>query len=261
MDRLRMSVAIVDDDESVRRALQRLLHASDLIAETYASGQEFLDSLKSRRRPDCLVLDLQMPGMNGLEVQRELTNAGLRLPVVVITGHDEPGAGSHVGRAKDSRVPVATLNVSGRVFMNGAIDDPFRIAEREVERLRKEAAVIVVDMHAEATSEKMALGYFLAGKVSAVVGTHTHVPTCDHRILPGGTAYVSDLGMTGPYDSVIGVEAETIVKRFLTGLPSRYETAKSDPRLAAAVVTVDPGSGRATAIDRMLIGEGDVEAL
>ena len=94
MDRLRMSVAIVDDDESVRRALQRLLHASDLIAETYASGQEFLDSLKSRRRPDCLVLDLQMPGMNGLEVQRELTNAGLRLPVVVITGHDEPGAGA-----------------------------------------------------------------------------------------------------------------------------------------------------------------------
>ena len=94
MDRLRMSVAIVDDDESVRRALQRLLHASDLIAETYASGQEFLDSLKSRRRPDCLVLDLQMPGMNGLEVQRELTNAGLRLPVVVITGHDESGAGA-----------------------------------------------------------------------------------------------------------------------------------------------------------------------
>ena len=174
---------------------------------------------------------------------------------------DQPGAGSHVGRAKDSRVPVATLNVSGRVFMNGAIDDPFRIAEREIERLRKEAAVIVVDVHAEATSEKMALGYFLAGKVSAVVGTHTHVPTCDQRILTGGTAYLSDLGMTGPYDSVIGVEAETIVKRFVTGLPSRYETAKGDPRLAAAVVTVDPGSGRATAIDRMLIAEGDVESL
>jgi metallophosphoesterase (TIGR00282 family) len=121
--------------------------------------------------------------------------------------------------------------------------------------------VIVVDVHAEATSEKMALGYYLDGKVSAVVGTHTHVPTCDHRILPKGTAYVSDLGMTGPYDSVIGVDAETIVKRFVTGMPSRYETAKGDARLAAAVVTVDPGSGRATAIDRMLIGEGDVESL
>jgi metallophosphoesterase (TIGR00282 family) len=174
---------------------------------------------------------------------------------------DQPGAGSHVGRGKDSRVPVATLNVSGRVFMNGAIDDPFRTAEREIERLRKEAAVIVVDMHAEATSEKMALGYFLDGKVSAVVGTHTHVPTCDQRILPKGTAYLSDLGMTGPYDSVIGVEADTIVKRFVTGMPSRYETAKGDPRLAAAVVTVDPASGRATAIERLLIAEGDVESL
>jgi metallophosphoesterase (TIGR00282 family) len=174
---------------------------------------------------------------------------------------DQPGAGSHVGRGKDSRVPVATLNVSGRVFMNGAIDDPFRIAAREIERLRQQAAVIVVDMHAEATSEKMALGYFLDGTASAVVGTHTHVPTCDQRILPRGTAYLSDLGMTGPYDSVIGVEAETIVKRFVTGMPSRYETAKGDPRLAAAVVTVDPASGKATAIERMLVAEADVESL
>jgi hypothetical protein len=145
--------------------------------------------------------------------------------------------------------------------MNGAIDDPFRIAAREIERLRQQAAVIVVDMHAEATSEKMALGYFLDGTASAVVGTHTHVPTCDQRILPRGTAYLSDLGMTGPYDSVIGVEAETIVKRFVTGMPSRYETAKGDPRLAAAVVTVDPASGKATAIERMLVAEADVESL
>jgi len=174
---------------------------------------------------------------------------------------DQPGRGTHVGPGKDSRVPVATLNVSGRVFMNGAMDDPFRIAQQEVERLRKETAVIIVDVHGEATSEKMALGYFLDGKVSAVVGTHTHVPTCDQRILPRGTAYLSDLGMTGPYDSVIGVEAEIIVKRFITGMPSRYETAKGDPRLAAAVVSVDPASGKATAIERMLIAESDLEAL
>jgi metallophosphoesterase (TIGR00282 family) len=174
---------------------------------------------------------------------------------------DQPGKGSHVGYAKDSRVAVATLNVSGRVFMNGAIDDPFRIAREEVERLRKEATVVIVDVHGEATSEKMALGYFLDGTVAAVVGTHTHVPTCDHRILPQGTAYCSDLGMTGPYDSVIGVEAETIVKRFVTGMPSRFETAKGDPRLAAVVVTVDPATGRAKAIDRMLVAEGDVDAL
>jgi 2',3'-cyclic-nucleotide 2'-phosphodiesterase len=174
---------------------------------------------------------------------------------------EQPGRGTYVGHGKDSRVPVATLNVSGRVFMNGAIDDPFRIARQEVERLRKEARVVIVDVHAEATSEKMALAYYLDGTVSAVVGTHTHVPTCDHRLLPQGTAYCSDLGMTGPYDSVIGVEAETIVKRFVTGLPSRFETAKGDPRLAAVVVTVDPSTGKATAIDRMLIAEGDVDAL
>jgi metallophosphoesterase (TIGR00282 family) len=174
---------------------------------------------------------------------------------------DQPGKGSHVGRAKDSRVPVATLNLSGRVFMNGAIDDPFRMAKEEVERLRKETAVIVVDVHGEASSEKTALGYFLDGTVSAVVGTHTHVPTCDHRLLPKGTAYCTDLGMTGPYDSVIGVEADVIVSRFVTGMPARFETAKNDARLAAVVVTVDPSSGRATAIDRMLVGENDVDAL
>ena len=173
----------------------------------------------------------------------------------------QPGKGSYVGQAKDSRVPVAVLNLSGRVFMNGAIDDPFTIGRREVEKLRKEAAVIVVDMHAEASSEKMAIGYYLDGTVSAVVGTHTHVPTCDHRLLPGGTAYCTDLGMTGPYDSVIGVEAETIVRRFVTGMPGRFETAKGDPRLGAAVVSVDPKTGRATAIDRMLLREEDIGRL
>ena len=128
----------------------------------------------------------------------------------------QPGKGSYVGRAKDSKVPVATLNLSGRVFMNGSIDDPFARAARDIEMLRKEAAVIIVDIHAEASSEKVALGYYLDGKVAAVVGTHTHVPTCDHRILPKGTAYCTDLGMTGPYDSVIGVEAPMIIQRFLT---------------------------------------------
>ena len=165
-----------------------------------------------------------------------------------------------MGRGKDSQVAVATLNLSGRVFMPGAIDDPFQMALAQVESLRKEAAVIVVDMHAEATSEKTALGYLLDGKVSAVVGTHTHVPTCDHRLLPKGTAYCSDLGMTGPYDSVIGVEAETIVQRFLTGMPGRFETAKGDPRFAAVVVEVDAKTGRAKRIQRMLLGENDLEA-
>ena len=173
----------------------------------------------------------------------------------------QPGRGSHVGKSRRSGVAVATLNLSGRVFMNGAMDDPFKLGLQEVERLRQEAAVVIVDMHGEATSEKMALGYYLDGRVAAVVGTHTHVPTCDHRVLPKGTAYCSDIGMTGPYDSVIGVEKDPIIQRFLTAMPGRFETAKGDPRLAAVVVDADPETGRARSIDRMLLTEKDVEGL
>ena len=173
----------------------------------------------------------------------------------------QPGRGSHVGRGKRSAIPVATLNLSGRVFIPGSVDDPFARAALEVERLRAEAKIIVVDMHAEATSEKVALGNYLDGRVTAVVGTHTHVPTCDHRILPKGTAYCTDLGMTGPYDSVIGVEKEAIVLRFLTGMPGRFETAKGDPRFAAVVVDADPETGLARGIERMLLTEADVARL
>jgi metallophosphoesterase (TIGR00282 family) len=173
----------------------------------------------------------------------------------------QPGRGSHVGKAKGSGVPVATLNLSGRVFMNGAMDDPFSKGLEEVERLHKEAAIVIVDMHGEATSEKMAMGYYLDGRVAAVVGTHTHVPTCDHRILPKGTAYCSDIGMTGPYDSVIGVEKDIVIHRFLTAMPGRFETAKGDPRLAAVVIDADPETGRARSIERMLLTEEDVGGL
>jgi metallophosphoesterase (TIGR00282 family) len=173
----------------------------------------------------------------------------------------QPGRGSHVGKGKRSKVPVATLNLSGRVFMHGAMDDPFALGLREIERLREETKVIVVDMHGEATSEKTAIASYFDGLVSAVVGTHTHVPTCDHRVLPRGTAYCTDLGMTGPYDSIIGVEKDAVLHRFLTGLPSRFETAKGDPRFAAAVVDVDEQTGRARSIDRMLLTENDIRQL
>jgi metallophosphoesterase (TIGR00282 family) len=173
----------------------------------------------------------------------------------------QPGRGSHVGKARRSGVPVATLNLSGRVFMHGAMDDPFELGLREAERLRAEAKVILVDMHGEATSEKTAIAHHLDGVVSAVVGTHTHVPTCDQRILARGTAYLTDLGMTGPYDSIIGVEKDAVLHRFLTGMPSRFETAKGDPRFAAAVITVDPQTGRASAIDRLLLREDDIQRL
>jgi metallophosphoesterase (TIGR00282 family) len=173
----------------------------------------------------------------------------------------QPGRGSHVGKGKRSKVPVATLNLSGRVFMNGAMDDPFALGLKEIERLREEAKVILVDMHGEASSEKTAIASYFDGLVSAVVGTHTHVPTCDHRILPRGTAYCTDLGMTGPYDSIIGVEKDAVIHRFLTGMPSRFETAKGDPRFAAAVVDVNEQTGRARSIDRMLLTEDDIGRL
>jgi metallophosphoesterase (TIGR00282 family) len=173
----------------------------------------------------------------------------------------QPGRGSHVGKGRRSGIPVATLNLSGRVFMHGAMDDPFALGLREIERLREETKVIVVDMHGEATSEKTAIASYFDGLVSAVVGTHTHVPTCDHRVLPRGTAYCTDLGMTGPYDSIIGVEKDAVIHRFLTGMPTRFETAKGDPRFAAVVVDVDEQTGRARSIDRMLLSERDVLAL
>ena len=163
--------------------------------------------------------------------------------------------------AKRSGVPVATLNLSGRVFMNGAMDDPFTKGLAEVERLRKEAAIVIVDMHGEATSEKMAMGYYLDGRVAAVVGTHTHVPTCDHRVLPKGTAYCSDIGMTGPYDSVIGVEKDTDHP----ALPDRDARPLRDrqgrPAPGGRGDRRRPRDGRARAIDRMLLAEDDLKGL
>ena len=160
-----------------------------------------------------------------------------------------PGYGSIVVTAREG-TKVAVLNASGRVFMND-FDCPFRTTLAEIEALAGEARVRVVDFHAEATSEKIAFGRFLDGRVSAVVGTHTHVQTADERVLPGGTAYISDLGMTGPSESVIGVEADIVVRKFLTGMPERFETAKGLPQLQGAVVAIDPGSGIALGIERI----------
>jgi hypothetical protein len=160
-----------------------------------------------------------------------------------------PGYGSVVVTARDG-TKVAVLNASGRIFMHG-LDCPFRATLAEIEALAGEARVRVVDFHAEATSEKIAFGRFLDGRVSAVVGTHTHVQTADERVLPGGTAYISDLGMTGPVESVIGVEADIVVRKFLTGLPERFETAKGPAQFQGAVVEIDPGSGQALGIQRI----------
>src|SRR5579863_77866 len=151
-----------------------------------------------------------------------------------------PGYGFYEGKTAGG-VDYAVLQLQGRVFMT-PIDDPFRTADSLLAAIR--AKVIVVDFHAEATSEKQALGWYLDGRATAVLGTHTHVPTADEKVLLQGTAYISDLGMTGPYESVIGMEREAVIQKFVDQLPTRFEVANGDVRLSAALLDVDPKTGR-----------------
>ncbi|MFH0809346.1 MAG: TIGR00282 family metallophosphoesterase [Pseudomonadota bacterium] len=161
-----------------------------------------------------------------------------------------PGRGSTLVETKGG-CPVGIVNLQGRVFME-PIDCPFRVGLQEVERLQTVTKVIIVDFHAEATSEKIALGCFLDGKVSVVVGTHTHVQTADERVLPGGTAFITDLGMTGPTESIIGMKREGIIRRFLTGLPQSFDVAAKGVELQGVVVEVD-ADGKAVAIRRVRV--------
>ena len=170
-----------------------------------------------------------------------------------------PGNGTYLARTADGR-PVGVVNAMGRVFMAN-IDDPFAAVLREVETLRQRCRVVFVDFHAEATSEKVAMGWHLDGKATAVVGTHTHVQTADERVLPKGTAYITDVGMTGPHDSVIGVEVEPVLTRFLTGMPAKFETATANPRLNAVVVDADDATGRATDIERLSYSAQEIDEL
>jgi len=161
-----------------------------------------------------------------------------------------PGRGSILLQTA-SGTQVGIINLSGRVFMK-SLDCPFRLAEQEVAKLKAQGATtIIVDFHAEATSEKIALGWFLDGQVSAVIGTHTHVQTADERILPAGTAYITDLGMTGAHDSVIGLKKEMALKRFLTQIPKRFEVAKGNVQLNGALLQIDESSGKARQIQRL----------
>ena len=166
-----------------------------------------------------------------------------------------PGYGIYEGlihSGPHQGLPYAVLNLMGKVFMSGT-NDPFHAANNLLSQVK--AKIIVVDFHAEATSEKVAMGWHLDGKVTAVLGTHTHIPTADERLLLNGTAYQTDVGMSGPYDSVIGVERDLVLQRFLTGMPGKFEAAKGNPKMCATLVTCDAATGRATAVQRIMLGE------
>ena len=244
-----------------------------------------LKAIVSAHRVDCVIVNVENAAA-GFGVTPEIANEFLDAGAHVMTGGNHtfdkkeilpffsqesrllrpanlpagaPGAGHYVARATNG-VNVGVINVMGRVFMH-AIDDPFRVVLTEIEKVKKDAAVVLVDFHAEATSEKVAMGWHLDGRVTAVVGTHTHVQTADERLLLQGTAYITDAGMTGPHDGVIGVERQAILSRFLTGLPQRFETARENPRLSGIIIDADERSGRATAITRLSLSLKDVDAL
>ena len=168
-----------------------------------------------------------------------------------------PGQGSAIFEVQSpkskgqSPISVAVLNLQGRAFMQPPLENPFLAARAEVERLRKQTKIIFVDFHAEATSEKIAFARMLDGQVSAVVGTHTHVQTADEQIFPGGTAYLTDAGFTGPHESILGREIEPVLKRFLTGMPQRFEVAKNNVLLHGAMIEIDEATGKAMKIQRV----------
>ena len=162
-----------------------------------------------------------------------------------------PGFGVYEGELPTGQ-RYAVMNLQGRVFMSSC-DDPFRMASDLLTEIT--AKVILLDIHGEATSEKVALGWFLDGRVTAVLGTHTHITTADERLLHCGTAYQTDVGMSGPYDSVIGVERDLVLHRFLTGMPGKFESAKGNPKMCATLIECNGATGRATGIRRIMLGE------
>jgi len=164
-------------------------------------------------------------------------------------GQDVPGRGAAVFQDRTGG-NVGVLNIQGRVFMT-PLDCPFQSALREISTLCQETKIIIVDFHAEATSEKVSMGWFLDGRVAAVVGTHTHVQTADEQILPQGTAYITDVGMTGPHDGVIGIKKDIVLESMVSRLPVRHQLAEGNIRLNGVIITIDPESGRATDIERL----------
>jgi hypothetical protein len=166
------------------------------------------------------------------------------------------GRGAAVFKSRSGQ-PVGVVNLAGRVYMNAPADCPFRAADAAVKELSGRTPLILVDIHAEATSEKVAMGWHLDGRATAVLGTHTHIPTADERVLPGGTAYITDVGMAGPYESVIGRRTDRVLHRFSTGMYAHFDVASGDVRLCGAVVEADCETGRALSIERIDVRSND----
>ena len=186
-----------------------------------------------------------------MTVPPDSTERGRRVLRPANYAHGTPGYGLFEGALADGQ-SYAVINLQGRVFMSSC-DDPFRKMDELLAGIR--SRVILVDFHAEASSEKVALGWYLDGRVTAVLGTHTHIPTADERLLLQGTAFQTDVGMSGPYDSVIGVERELALNRFLTGMPGKFEAARGNPKLCATLIGCDGATGRAQTIRRIMLGE------
>src|SRR5574341_812151 len=254
----------------------RVLFIGDIIGEP---GRKFvrqnLKGLTETHRPDLVIANGENAA-GGFGITPDIADELFFMGIDVITSGNHVWDKKEIGpyRAKQDRLirpanypsgnagcgsvvistesagKAAVLNLEGRVFMTN-LEDPFRVAEREIERLRKETPVVIIDFHAEATSEKVALAWHLDGKASAVIGTHTHVQTADERVLPGGTAFITDAGMTGPTDSVIGVKKEQAIARFLYQTPHRFEIPKGPVHLDAVIIDIDEKTGKAKSIERI----------
>ena len=244
-----------------------------------------LPGLKEKYQPDLIIANGEN-GVNGKGLSEAVAKEYFELGINVITGGNHiwenaeiykiwqkagrvlrpanyppsnPGRGFLLFELPDGAT-AAVINLQGRTFMY-PIDCPFRIADDILRRLKSAARLIVVDFHAEASAEKMALGWHLDGRVSAVIGTHTHVPTADERILPGGTGYITDVGMTGPFDSVIGMKKETAIKRFMRQVPMRFEVATNDNRLCALILKVNKKTAKTVSIERLCLTDSAAQAM
>jgi 2',3'-cyclic-nucleotide 2'-phosphodiesterase len=258
----------------------KILFIGDIVGNAGLNAVRlFLPSLKQKYEPACIIVNGEN-AMEGKSISEQQYRDIMEMGVHVVTSGNHIWEKWHIQKLLASEsallrpanyprdnagrgytvVPIGAagsigvLNIQGRTFMN-TIDCPFRTAEWAVERMREQTPIILVDIHAEATAEKVAMGWFLDGRVSAVVGTHTHIQTADAKILPGGTAYITDVGMTGPYDSVVGMRKDIALRRFLKQTPHKFEMATDDVHLSAVLVTVDITDGKAKSIEPLTLPE------